>query len=103
MPVDQNAVTLAVIGILATCVGGLLWIIKFMFTKLLPAIDGLTKATVSNTRAASASTRYLKKRNGRDGEMHKELIKAVGAIPEQIVATANVTAKQLKSEDKKRG
>lgn len=93
---SSSTITIAVVGVLATCVGGLLWVIKFMFTKMVPSIDGLTKATDNNTKATASADRYLKDRNGRDAIMHKELIKAVGEIPKQIIATAEITSKTLK-------
>lgn len=89
------AIAIAVIGVLGTCVGGLIWVIKEMFNEIIPTINGLTKATQGNTRATKAADDYLRARNGRDNAMHKELILAVQAIPEQIIETANITAKAL--------
>lgn len=88
-------VAIAVVGVLGTCVGGLIWVIKKMFNQIIPAIDSLTKATQGNTRATKSADTYLRERNGRDASMHKELIQAVQAIPEQIIETANITAKAL--------
>lgn len=100
---EGNATTtIAIVGVLATCVGGLLWIIKFLFNQLLPRLDvgnvileKLTVATQENTTATKNADKYLQERNGRDNEMHAEMIKAINAIPEQIIKTATVTAKVL--------
>lgn len=94
----NDAVTLAVVGILATCVAGLMWIIKFMFSKLLPVIDRgavstekLVEVTRANTKQIKVADEYLRRRNGRDNEMHKELIAAIAEIPKQIITTGKVS------------
>lgn len=110
---SESAVLIAALGVVSACVGGLIWIIKFLFEKLLPRIDEgnvalshLAKATDQNTRATKAADAYLRDRNGRDAEhakvslentnrTHKELIAAIAEIPAQIIATADVTAKAL--------
>lgn len=98
----DSAVTIAVVGVLATCVGGLLWIIKFLFNKLLPRIEEgnlalgkLSKSTDANTKATKSADKYLQERNGRDAEIHEELVTAINAIPAQIIKTAHITAKTL--------
>ncbi len=73
-----------VVGILATCVGGLLWIIKFMFQRLVPLIEEGNKATQANTRATKSADTYLRGRNGRDAEFHDELIKEIQTMPDKI-------------------
>lgn len=95
---DNGTVTIAVVGVLATCVGGLLWVIKFMFTKLLPIIeknanatDRLVAVTKQNTKQIKHADDYQRHRNGRDTEMHKELIHAIAEIPKQIVATGAIS------------
>lgn len=91
---NSSAITLAVVGILATCVTGLLWVIRFLFTKLLPIIDKnaastekLVQVTKQNTRQIKQADDYQRKRNGREAEAHQELIKAISEIPRQIVKT----------------
>lgn len=85
-----------VIGVLFVTVGALIWVIKFLFTQILPALNALTKAIASNTKVTKSSDKYLRERNGRDSKMHVELIKAVHEIPQQIVDTADITAKALR-------
>lgn len=92
---DNSAVTIAIVGILATCVGGLLWIIKFMFNKMTPLLEGLTKSTDANTSATKTADKYLRDRNGRDAESHKESIKAIEAIPLKMQAIADKQAATL--------
>lgn len=98
MVADGNAVTLAVVAILATCVAGLMWIIKFMFSKLLPVIDRgavsterLVEVTKQNTKQIKVADDYLRKRNGRDNDMHRELVAAIAEIPKQIIITGAVS------------
>lgn len=92
----EATVIITALGIVASCVAGLIWVIKNLFEKILPTLDQLTKSTIANTDATKSADSYLKVRNGRDSEMHKELIKSINAIPEQIIKTATVTAKTLK-------
>lgn len=83
-----DAVLLAALGIVSAAVAGFIWVIKFMFTKLLPAIDktnvlaekGIAMAG-ANTKATKSADSYLRERNGRDGEKHAELLKATKQIP----------------------
>lgn len=103
----EASVILAIVAVLATLVGSLVWVLKFVFEKLLPRIDEGNKiieknshlveklgvSTTQNTAATKSADEYLRQRNGRDNEMHAELIKAVQEIPAQIIKTATVTAK----------
>src|ERR1039458_7864511 len=102
-----------VVAILGTTVAALIWVIKFMFSKILPLLEHansniqtnnrLTKSMEKTTKAADE---YLRARNGRDADVakvlldttkksHDALIKAINAIPTQIVKSANITAKVL--------
>jgi len=101
----DTAMAIGVVGVLGTCVGGFIWVIKFMFGKLVPAIDALTEASENttkssnaNVRATQAATAYLKLRNGRDAEFQKENVTAIRAIPQQIIDSATITAKILAEE-----
>lgn len=91
----NDASIVAIVTVLGTAVGALIWIIKYLFDKMSPSIDGLARATDANTKAISSADAYLKRRNGRDSQMHKELIKAVGDISKQIIKTADTAAKVL--------
>lgn len=99
--VVNDGVTLAVVGILATCVGGLLWIIKFMFGRLLPIIEDLQKVTAANTKATKSADDYLRQRNGRDNEHHKETMKVIKAIPDKMQKIADKQAETLAMNLKK--
>lgn len=65
---DSNTVTLAVIGILATTVAGLIWTLKFLFTRLLPIIE--------------KAIQTIEKLDTRENQRHKELIKAIRIMTE---------------------
>lgn len=81
---NNSAVTLAVVGVLATCVGGLLFVIKFMFNRLLPMIEKSNALTETNTRVTKDADQYLRERNGRDAEIHGRLIKELKDLPNKI-------------------
>ena len=77
----ESTVLLAALGIVATCVGVLVWLIKFMFERIIPAIDGFKeitdatlRATIANTEATKSADTYLRERNGRDNIFHKEVM-----------------------------
>ena len=100
-------VVAAIVAVLATCVGGLIWVIKHLFNNIVPALGGLRKATDSNTKATKMADSYLRHRNGRDAELaaqlatttqefHVELMKSIAEIPKQIIKSGEVTAKTLR-------
>jgi len=97
----NEAVMIAALGIVASCVAGLLWVIKFMFNKMIPAIDKLSDTTVANTRATQSADRYLRERNGRDSEFHKSTLKAIKAIPTKMQIIADNQAITLLENLKK--
>lgn len=90
---DPYIVT-GVVAVLGTAVGALIWVIKFMFNKLVPMIEGLTTSTSANTKATKAADTYLRERNGRDNEVHKEVIKSIKEIVPtmQRIADSSVQA-----------
>jgi hypothetical protein len=102
---DSSAYTVlavAIVGVLATCVGGLIWVIKTMFRQIIPLIENGNKiiakvdvSTRANTKATKAADAYLRQRNGRDVEFQKANIAAIQAVPDQIIASAKITAKIL--------
>jgi predicted PurR-regulated permease PerM len=105
---DNSAYTVlavAVVGVLASCVGGLIWVIKTMFNQIIPLIENGNKTLIkvdasqkANIRATKANTIYLRERNGRDAEFQKENIEAIRAVPQQIIESAKITAKILARE-----
>lgn len=95
MASDNNAITLAVVAILATTVGGLLWIIKFLFNKLIPIIENVTEVTTANTNVTKAADKYLRNRNSVDIKQHAELVKSMEQIPKTMQAIADAQAKAI--------
>ena len=99
---DDSTVTLAVVAILATCVGGLIWVIKTMFERIIPlvengnkAIERLVEMTKINTAATNSADKYLRERNGRDSEKHEELIQVTKQIPDKMQEIADKQATAL--------
>lgn len=82
----DKEIVLAIVAILATCVGGLIWVIKYLFQKILPVIEQLVKATDKNTETTKHADEYLRERNGRDSKMHKEVLDGMRAIRTAVEA-----------------
>jgi len=72
----ETTVLLAALGIVSACVGILGWVIKFLFTKILPVLENVVVATKS-------SDTYLRERNGRDIHFHTNVMETLTAIKEQ--------------------
>ena len=89
----NEAPLIAALGIVSACVGGLIWVIKRMFSDVVPALEGLKKATDQNTSATKAADTYLRDRNGRDKEHHTASLRAIRAIP--------VTLKKIADDQEK--
>ena len=79
----ETTVLLAALAIVSACVGSLVWVIKHLFTEILPVIHNLVKVTELNTEATKSSNVYLRERNGRDSHFHGEVMAALKAIKEQ--------------------
>lgn len=98
----NEAVLLAALGIVSACVGALVWIIKFMFEKILPALENNNKLTASgieltkaNTLATKSADQYLRERNGRDNEHHTAVLESINAIPTTMQTIANAQSKAI--------
>lgn len=92
---ENNAVALASLGVLATSVGAMAWVTKYALTKSGRDLQAHTNATKSLEA-------YLKERNGRDAEQHKrsievqkKLIKAVNDLPSVIQTIADGAADRV--------
>ena len=92
----DSSSNLAIIAILASCVGALVWVIKHLFAQILPALEGLQRATEGNTAATKSADEYLRQRNGRDMEFHAEVMKSLADIPIQSKKQADIVARELK-------
>ena len=86
----ETTVLLAALAIVSACVAALVWVIKFLFTEILPVIrnnvtitEKLIVSTEMNTEATKSSDAYLRERNGRDIHFHENIMKSLVAIQEQ--------------------
>lgn len=113
MQASDTAVTIAVVGILGTTVGALIWIIKYLFNKIVPLMENANTNIQTNNRLTKSLERttkradeYLRQRNGHDAEVaqqlilttkqaHLEVIRAIAEIPAQIKKSADTTAQAL--------
>ncbi len=80
----SEQVILAIVAILATTVGALIWVIKYMFDKILPLLEKMDKSIEKNTRATESNDKYLRERNGRDSKMWVEVSAGLKALTESI-------------------
>lgn len=71
---NDNGVALAAIAIVGTTVGALIWIVKFLMMQMRRSLDKNTSAQLKVVQATESHDRYLKDRNGRDMEVHNELL-----------------------------
>lgn len=98
----NTSVTLAVIAILGSTVGALVYVIKFMFNKVIPMLEQQIKvtgklltATSNNTSATKSADEYLRQRNGRDAEKHQELLEVTKEIPLTLQRIADTQAESI--------
>lgn len=80
----SDQVILAIVAILASTVGALIYVIKYMFDKILPILEGLKSSVDTNTRQTKANEEYLKKRNGSDGRRWEENTIAINTLTDSI-------------------
>ena len=78
----ESAALLAALTIVSACVALLGWVIKFLFTKMMPVIEKLVTVTELNTEATKSSDTYLRERNGRDIHFHENIMKSLSVIQE---------------------
>lgn len=91
----ESSVTLGILGVLGTCVAGLIWVMKYVFGTLKPLLEETLKATQANTKATNHADQYLRERNGRDNAMHKQLLEATQAIPSTLKGIADEQARAI--------
>lgn len=91
----ETGTNIAALGIVASCVAGLIWVIKRMFNDVVPALNGLKKATEQNTSATKSADDYLQQRNGRDNEHHEATLKSINAIPTVMKTIADAQAEAI--------
>lgn len=52
---SSSTVLLAALGIVSTCVLGLIWVIKYLFQKILPVLEGMGENLDANTRQTATT------------------------------------------------
>lgn len=96
---QDNTVVLSVLAVLGSCVAGLIWVIKHLFTEIKPvlgnisdstqantrALEKLSVLTENNTKATQAADTYLRERNGRDSKMWTQVMHSLEQISSQTV------------------
>lgn len=79
---ESNTVALSALGVLATCVGLMAWVVKKVLGDVSPALekhsrsaDGLKHAVDKNTESNEELLLFMKKLNGRLPKLVEEKIK----------------------------
>jgi hypothetical protein len=92
----SEQVILAIVAILASTVGALIYVIKYMFDKILPILESLKASVDLNTEQTMISVKriesneiYLRKRNGSDSVRWKENTDAINSLTSIIKKTAS--------------
>lgn len=98
---DANAVALASLGILGTVVAALVWIIKFLFEKILPILEELRIAIDKNTKQTTANTTYLRARNSRDSDFWQEVRDGLKSIHQSLPGPKQRTVATSASRSKR--
>lgn len=80
----SEQIVLAIVAILATTVGALIWVIKYMFDKILPILESLRDSVEENTKQTKSNDEYLRERNGRDSKMWVEVRDSLRALHSTI-------------------
>jgi len=78
----ESTVLLAALTLVSLCVTALVWVIKFLFTKMMPVIEKLVTVTELKTEATKSFDSYLRERNGRDIHFHENIMKSLLIIQE---------------------
>ncbi len=78
----SDQIVLGIIGVLGTAVGALIWVIKYMFDKLLPVIESLKESVDNNAEQTKENREYLEKRNGKDSRIWQEAFEAIKDLKE---------------------
>jgi hypothetical protein len=104
----DSTVPLAALGTVSLLAGALIWIIKYLFTSIMPVLNATLEATKANTDATKSADTYLRERNGRDisswkqnTEFHKTVLKGITDVSMQSKMRADVLAHELSQQTEK--
>lgn len=78
-----DSVILAIVSLLATTIGALIWVIKHVFDKIIPILDSLKEAVDENTWQTKENREYLQCRNGKDAAIWQEVSETVKHLQNQ--------------------
>jgi len=105
----ESTVHLAALAIVSACVTGMIWIVKFMFEKLLVRMDRgnelmdnnnkllieLQLSTQKNTKATESADQYLRDRNGRDAKIHEKQMETAHTLHKELINAINTTSNTI--------
>lgn len=73
-------VVLTALGIVGTCVGGLIWVIKYMFKSIIPTLNEINRSIKKNTRVTDANNRHLTGMNEREDKLTEGLANVINIL-----------------------
>lgn len=95
---NSNAVALAALGVLASCIACVVWVVRTVLGRVAPALDKHSRsadnisATVKKLDGSIKSfDTYLRERNGRDNEMFTAQIAAMKSLKDNFSAMTEST------------
>ncbi len=104
---DNNTVALAAIGVLGTAVVALAAVANYALKRLGGDLREHTKAAIQQTASnekvgefISSSEQYLRDRNGRDAEIHKEMMVQIQATTDAVKEVPKMLDKVAKTSVK---
>lgn len=79
--IDVSSITLTALGIVATAVGALIWIVKFLMAEIKASLDKnsashyrVAEATETNTKVSQETLTFMRNLNGRLAKITAEKI-----------------------------
>lgn len=73
----ENAVAIAAIGLAATTVGGLIWVVKFFAEKLVVALREHSEAALKQSQSSDEVLKFMQNLNGKFEKAYAEKRKEV--------------------------
>lgn len=78
------AVAITALGIVATVVGGLIWVVKFLFTKNDKTLNNLATSIEKSAKASTALHDSLKKRDARDHAFQQGVVRSLEHVTKTL-------------------
>lgn len=77
-------ILLAALGIVASCVGGLIWVIKYLFEQIMPVQREIKTSIDKNTKLTETTVNYLRQRSTKDASLWKKSSDSMKEMADQV-------------------